>query len=196
LALATYQNRVQHDPVGPEDRKNRYFKEPVSGKKRYLQGARRYVLGLDTAATAIKSVIELRTLTDRELNVFGDEELSKLKEGPILSLGSSTSNALTENILALLPRDKEIEFTTDSLKCWLPGSPLKSSTDVDFAVLIRVQRESRIHFACAGIDEEGTVAVTRYLIENWQSLPRTNFVRIFKCGKMNTTFEQLAEANF
>ncbi len=196
IVLATYQNRVAYDPAGTEDKINRYFKEPPGGKKKYLQGARKYILGLDTAATAIGSVIELGRLTTAELNVLGDEEPRRAKEGPIISLGSPTSNNMTGEILDLLPGDRAVKFSTDSLTCWISSVPYKSTPELDYAVLARTKRDDQLRFACAGIDEEGTVAVTRHLLRNWQKLPQSNFVHVFKCVKLDLSLEKIGEATF
>jgi hypothetical protein len=196
LVLATYQNRIDYNAQGPHDRRYRYFKETTPGERTYLEGARSYILGLDTATTAILSVIELGKLTSRELNVLGDEEQNKAKDGPFISLGSPTSNRVTESILASLPGNRAIRFDTNSLKCWLHPQPYLSTPKNDYAVLVRVQQDNQVRFACSGIDEEGTVAVARYLMHNWRSLPSTNFVRVFKCDKNSLELEQLAAEPF
>lgn len=185
IILSTYQNRVPYEADGPPEKRERYFKE-LNGRIIPLVGAQKNLVGLETATTGILSVLELGKLTSHQINVAGDEEESKTVEGPIICLGSPTSNFVTKRILDNLPKDVEVKFTTDTMSCWIhPQEPYKPTKQHDYAVLARTADKARISFICAGIDEEGTVAVTRFLIRNWQTLPKSQFVQIFQCDRMN-----------
>lgn len=124
------------------------------------------------------------------MNVIGDEEAFKAVDGPMICLGSPTSNNLTSKGLRLLPHGIEIEFTTNTMKCWLHDQPYTSSDLIDYAILVRVVDEAHVYFVCAGIDEEGTVAAAKFLFSNWQKLPISSFVQVFQCDKINRTVKQ------
>jgi len=185
IVVSTY--RIKHDPL---TKQQIYYKTHSGGGP--SAGAEGYHLGLQTATTAILSVIELGKLTNQKLNVVGDEEPGKM-EGPVISLGSTTTNVVTGEIIHLLPNDLTVVFDSNSLRCWLHPDPYKSDKNLDYAVLIRVRRDNQVSFACAGIDEEGTVALATHLLVKWRNLPLSNFIQIFSCCKKTLQVKPLSE---
>lgn len=189
VILSTYQNRTSYQDTGPPQNRERYFKE-VNGQTIYLVGAQKHLVGLETATTGILSLLELGKLTSHQINVVGDEEESKIVDGAIICLGSPTSNFITKRILDNLPKDVRITFTTGTMSCWIHPAPYTSTTQKDYAVLARIIEKERVSFVCAGIDEQGTVAVARFLLGNWQKLPTSQFVQIFECDKMSLAVDK------
>jgi hypothetical protein len=184
VILSSYQNRVEYD-LRTDETRERYYKqcrnERSEGVKKYLTGSREYLVGLKTAKTASLSAFRLGEFPIKDINFVGDEEPRNF-EGPIICLGSSTSNCFTEEILGSIRPGAAVSFTGDKMDYW--SGEFKPSHAHDYAILVRDKLEdNRTCFVCAGIEEEGTVAVVNYLIRSWKNLPKTRFIKIFKCDR-------------
>lgn len=198
ILVPSYQNRVPWDAKAPDEQRLRYKKKQGEGE-RYLEGSHDYVTGLQSTKDAFQFGINLGQATSWDVNLVGDEENNRWTPGPLLSLGSPTSNDATDQILKGIPGDHSPTFTTNSLKCWLHPDPYKSDANNDYGVLVRAAHGNRVAFVCAGIDEEGTIAAMRYLLENWRELRKESrkrkkekFISIFGCRKSDLSLNLLA----
>jgi len=190
LAVASFQNVLSENP-NEADRSKRYYKE-YDGQRLLLRGPETYLVGLETAATVAWAALEFGRATRHEINVVGDEEPSRLTDGPVIAFGSPTSNNLTHRLIKSLPSNWSVAFTTETLTCWTHPEPYRASSETDFALLIRLLAHDRLHFVCAGIDGEGSVAVSRHLVRNWRKLPRCQFAMVFKCNKRTFNVELIS----
>ena len=105
IALATYQNKQEYNPSDTPENQRRYFKQR-SGEWIDLIGSHKYVLGLDTSITSMIFTSKIGKIGFLNINVIGDEELSENVEGPLVCLGSPTSNNLSHRALESFPNDE------------------------------------------------------------------------------------------
>lgn len=189
LVIPSYWNRNEYDPKAQE-KEYRYYKKS-NGEKTWLIGATTYPLtstGGTSLACNLTALIACEVT--REIEVKGDEEDLRNVIGTKICIGSPTSNTLTGKVLNVLPQNRAITFTSKTMKCWLSDEPCVATTQYDFAILARMKYQSDIHFVCAGIDEEGSVAAGRLLASKWKSLPNDNFVIVYKVEKNSFDAEE------
>jgi hypothetical protein len=137
LVISSYRIREGSDPNTLE-----FQKEDLVNwaKPQYVEGPRgseANLTGLQTAKVAFNSAVALARSTSWNLRVVGDKEQDKLTTGPILCLGSSTSNNVTKDILPNIPQSHKIEFTPDSLTYGTPPTSVtyKSNAEIDYGVI-------------------------------------------------------------
>ncbi len=185
LALSTFLNLLKYDQETPNSDKNyRYYKN--RGDKTFkLVGSKNYLSGFETASTGIRAGVELHKLTGAEIKVIADEREAEAAEGnPIICLGSSTSNNISDKVFTKISRyNFSVKFSTEKLECQFNDIGVitySGDNEYDYAVLIRYEGPP-LYFVCAGIDGEGTVATAHYLVENWKQLPVQTFMWVLKC---------------
>lgn len=185
IAIASYWNINEYNESLGDDNNMRYYKhDGISGEKRYLLGAVEYPLtDVGVASLAIQLATNIANAGSRRINLFGDENIPAAVDGPIFCLGSPTSNSTTFLLFSRLPLGFQLDFTTKTLRCWVHDDEYRSSQTIDFGVLLRYTLEARVYFVCAGIDEHGTIALSKLLLEEWKSLPQCDFIHIYKIEK-------------
>ncbi|WP_133513302.1 hypothetical protein [Candidatus Thiosymbion oneisti] len=189
LIIPSYWNRVDYNPQR-EESKHRYYKEN-NGKKTWLIGATTYPLtSTGGASLACKFSALISCKVTNNIEIKGDEEDLRNLEGAIFCIGSPTSNILSGKVLNTLPQNRAINFTTTTMKCWLRDEPYVADTQFDYAILARIRYQSDLYFICAGIDEEGSVAVGQRLISKWRSMPSYNFIIIYRVEKNTYKIEE------
>lgn len=186
LAIGSYGSREDYDPEAPPEKF--LFKKRYKDENYFLRGVEHSV-GLNTAIYMTEAASVLDSLSHRRVTVIGDQspagDLTKI-QGPLVCLGSPTSNYLTHDVLMLLPGEVRPEFTTDVLT-WL-GDTYEPDEDLDYGVIARIRTKERTAFVCAGVDEEGTVGSLRHLQKNWSALPMSwrldvSFVAVFSVSR-------------
>lgn len=185
IAIASYWNINEYNESLGEESNMRYYKhDGISGAKRYLVGAVEYPLtDIGVASEAIQLATNIANVGSRKINLFGDENIPSAVNGPIFCLGGPTSNSTTVLLFSRLPPEFQLEFTTKTLRCWVHDHEYRSSPTIDFGVLLRYTLETRVYFVCAGIDEHGTIALSKLLLDEWKSLPQCDFIHIYRIEK-------------
>jgi hypothetical protein len=185
IAISSYWNVSEYDESRGEEKNMRYYKhDGVSGARTFLVGAVELPLtDVGVASEAVQLALRVAKVGSGEVNLFGDENVPAEVDGPIVCMGSPTSNSKTAYVFSLLPGELDLRFTTKTLQCWARDHEYRSSRAVDFGVLLRCTVDTNVYFVCAGIDEHGTMALGRLLAENWKKLPDGDFVQIYKVDK-------------
>jgi hypothetical protein len=185
IAIASYWNVNVYDERLGEEKNYRYYKHDGDlNKKRYLVGAVEYPLtDVGVAAEAIQLAAYINRTGEHKVNLFGDENIHDAIEGTIICLGSPTSNSATKRLFARLPSEFNLSFTTKTLTSWLHEHEYRSNEKFDYGVLMRCTLNEKIYFVCAGIDEHGSIALSKLLMMNWKELPKVDFVQLYKVSK-------------
>lgn len=189
IAIGSYWNINKYDESLGEEKNYRYYKyDGDSQTVRYLVGAVKYPLtDIGVAAEAIQLTSYINRTGEHKVNLFGDENIHEAVEGTVICLGSPTSNSTTKSLFERLPSEFKLAFTTKTLSCWLHDKEYKSSATLDYGVLMRYTIGNRIYFVCAGIDEHGSIALSKVLLSDWRKLPFVDFVHIYKISKEYST---------
>jgi hypothetical protein len=185
IAISSYWNVSEYDESRGEENNMRYYKhDGVSGARTFLVGAVEHPLtDVGVASEAVQLALSVAKVGSGEVNLFGDENVPAEVDGPIVCMGSPTSNSKTAHVFSLLPGELNLRFTTKTLQCWGYDHEYRSSRSVDFGVLLRCTIGANVYFVCAGIDEHGTMALGRLLAENWKKLPDGDFVQVYRVDK-------------
>jgi len=184
IAIGSYWNKSKYNQFAGDANLRYYKHDGDKRQRRELIGAIVYPLtDVGTAAEAIQLATYINRIVEHRVNLVGDENIQDAVDGPVICLGSSTSNSVTQTVLMQLPKDLNLSFSTTSLRSWVHEGEYKSSSQIDYGILARSTSEKRISFVCAGIDELGTIALSRFLLTNWRRLPSRDFVHIYKIRK-------------
>ncbi len=191
IILPSFWNKIEFDQNLKEEN-YRYYKNVENNSKKQLIGPTTFpVTGVGAVSIACKLSNLIGKEFKKDINVFGDEMLGNHSSGPVISLGSPTSNNITEKLLKNLPENIKIEFSTETMRCWIHPESYRASVDLDYAILVRTFDNERVHFICAGIDEEGTIAVCQHLINEWKRLPNKIFINVYEVEKRSLQVKKL-----
>jgi hypothetical protein len=165
----------------------RYYKEMANGQKHNLIGAHGYLTGIDTAKVLASFVTKLREIGSYDIEVVKDGD-QLLKAGPVICFGSPSSNFTSEQFLP-----GGVDFKGPNIldvKLAHSNSTYTSDPESDYGIVAREVRPNEDKsqswgFVCAGIDEEGTIAASVYLLREWKTLKRYQgaFLHCVSCKK-------------
>lgn len=181
IAIASMYDNRPYDEKKGEKANYRYFKN--NGKSELVGSITHPLCDIGTAEEAVKFANYVSKMGKHEINLYGDENLPRSFKGPVICLGSPTSNRISGLVINRLPSNMRPVFTTKTLT--IPGlNEYRSCDDIDYAVLIKKKVNDNTYFICAGIDEHGSITVSKLLMNDWKNLPSaSDFIKVYKVNK-------------